>query len=132
MSSVHTSAQTLDIEILMYPQDSKGRTIEASGNLDAKLWRQTGSSKKGELLNEWTGIQVIPESYEQNSGARIWLQYSRDYEDYPAFLQPGDLDMYCGSPVHYDLFILEIAFTLDGKTLVCTKTDLCMFIVLND
>ena len=132
LSRVATSEQTLDFDIFLRPQDAKGHTIEAPGILDAKLWLQIGSDEKGKLLNKWTGIQVAPESYEQNRGSLICFQYSEEYKGYPAFLQSGDLDLCCGNSVPYDLFSLELTFTIDGKTLVCTKTDLCLYVVMND
>lgn len=143
--------QTLGIGIFLCPLDSKDRIVEAPGSLDAKLWSQNfGNNGKGKLLQEWIGIQVTPESYEPKRGAGIWLQFYKDYESYTGFfqpvvleigytgyyepsyiiehIQPASMGKFCNSlPNRY---ILEIAFTLDGKTLICTKTDLYIGIIV--
>ncbi|MFC1846452.1 hypothetical protein ACFLYS_00125 [Chloroflexota bacterium] len=109
-SRTEETEEALNIEIFLRPQDSRGRTVEAPGSLDVKLWKQDPSTlEKVEFLNEWTGILVTHESYERNRGARIWLRYYKDQESDTALTPP---------------FILEIAFTLDGKTVVYTKTGL--------
>lgn len=129
------SEQTLDIEILLRPQDDRGHTIEAPGTLDASLWTQNpATSEKEELIHEWTGIQVTPESYEQNNGALILLQHSKGNRDYTGFYQPAIMVVgYAGysqpsyimekSYSGFDVVwvLMEVVFTLDGKTLVCTK-----------
>ena len=93
--------------------------------LPEKLWSQTSIGEKNELLYEQTGIDVTPELYETKSGAKIWLQHSEDYERDFAFL-PSDYGgcIGDGKARSEDLFTLELVFILDGKTLVCTKTDI--------
>ena len=149
-----TSEQTIDVEILLRPQDDKGHTIKASGTLGASLWTQNSeTNKKEELIHEWIGIEVIPESYEPNEGALLCFQHSIGYGRHTSFYQPAILGIgftqyyepsyiiahiqpsiiekaYSGYDVVW--VIMEVAFTLDGKTLVCTKKGLDIGLMIDD
>lgn len=86
------------IAFALRPQDTEGFMVEAEGNLNAKLWSQPNvfTENKGELIQEWNGMQVINRDYDKKDlAARIRLEY----EDYmPALGEWGILEVIFVSP----------------------------------
>ena len=148
------SERTFDVEILLRPQDDNGHTIKAPGILNVSMWTQDyHTSKKDELIHEWSEIQVTPESYEQNEGALIPLQHSKGSERYTGSYQPAIMAAgyagYC-QPLYliaedytpniekyysgYDVLYvtLEVTFTVNGKTLVFTRMGFDLGLTIED
>lgn len=66
------------IEIQLTPKDAEDRTVETEGVVSARLWLERSFMEgggKGDLVQEWSGIQVTKDDYDWLMGATIRFEY---------------------------------------------------------
>jgi len=68
------------IEFHLTPKDAQDKMVETPGVISAKLWLQVTpppsySPQKGNLIQEWSNIQVTKDDYDWLMGATIRLEY---------------------------------------------------------
>jgi hypothetical protein len=88
------------IKFNLTPKDIKDRMVETPGVVSAKLWLELSfpETGKGDLVQEWSDIQVTKGDYDWLTGVTIRLEYR-------AF-----------QPKQYQFGILEVTLqTPDGK-----------------
>jgi hypothetical protein len=76
------------IECYLAPRDLQGELIAAPGTASAQLWLSLSvveSSRKGDLVQEWSGIKVKAGDYDPTSGALIRLEYRNFTPDMIAY-----------------------------------------------
>lgn len=69
------------------PKDAKGSVIKQTGIVDIKLWYrdydENNQPIKGDLIDEWTGIEIIEDEYDYN-GYFISVTFDEDFTPDPA------------------------------------------------
>jgi len=81
------------IECYLQPRDFQGQLVSAPGTVSAQLWvvlSVVESTRKGELVQQWSGLQLKASDYDAASGARLRLEY-RNYK--PPDVQYGILEV---------------------------------------
>ena len=65
------------IEFNLTPKDVEDKMVETPGVVSAKLWLKPSfleEKKKGDLVQEWSGIEMTKDDYSWLMGVTIWLQ----------------------------------------------------------
>ncbi len=99
------------IEFDLTPKDAQDKMVETPGVVSAKLWLKAPypATGKGDLLQEWSNIQVTKDDYDWLMGVTIRLEY-KDFE--PEEMQFG---------------ILEVTFvTPDGKSFTARESSVML------
>ncbi len=100
------------IEFYLTPKDARGNMDEAAGVVSAKLWLERSfleGGGKGNLVQEWSDIQVTKDNYDWLMGATIYLEY-KGFQ--PEMMQFG---------------ILEVTLvTHDGKSFTARATSVML------
>jgi hypothetical protein len=84
------------IEFDLTPKDAEDEMVSTSGVVSAKLWLESlWEGSKGDLVQEWSNIQVTKDDYDWLWGATIRLEY-RGFE--PQEMQFGILEVTLVTP----------------------------------
>ena len=85
------------IEFHLTPKDAEDKMAETPGVVSAKLWleRQYPETGKGDLVQEWSNIQVTKDDYDWLMGVTIRLEY-KGFE--PKEMQFGILEVSLVTP----------------------------------
>ncbi|MBE9512948.1 MAG: hypothetical protein IMY77_02685 [Chloroflexi bacterium] len=94
------------IEFNLTPKDAEDNVVETPGVVSAKLWLRLEypEARKGNLVQEWSNIQVDKDDYDWLSGASIRLEY----KDFQPKGQIGILEVTLETP--------------DGKSFIASDT----------
>jgi len=100
------------IKFDLTPKDAEDRMVETPGVISAKLWLEQSfleGGGKGDLIQEWSNIQVTKDDYGWLLGATIRLEYE--------VFQPQEMQF----------GILEVTLvTPDGKSFTARATDVLL------
>jgi len=85
------------IEFGLTPKDAEDKMVETPGVVSAKLWleRPFPETGKGDLVQEWSNIQVTKDDYDWLMGVTIRLEY-KGFE--PKEMQFGILEVSLVTP----------------------------------
>jgi len=91
------------IEFYLSPRDLQNKMVQTPGTVSAQLWlteelltgAPTYEGKKGDLVQDWSGIKITKGDYDTSSGARIRLEYVNFQ---PTFLEYGILEVTLETP----------------------------------
>jgi len=85
------------IEFHLTPKDAEDKMVETPGVVSAKLWLQAQypATGKGNLIQEWSDIQVTKGNYDWLMGAKIRLEY-KGFQ--PTQMQFGILEVTLTTP----------------------------------
>ena len=85
------------IEFDLTPKDAEDKMVETPGVVSAKLWleRPFPETGKGDLVQEWSNIQVTKDDYDWLMGVTIRLEY-KGFE--PKEMQFGILEVTLVTP----------------------------------
>jgi hypothetical protein len=86
------------IEFHLTPKDAEDKMVETPGVVSAKLWLKPSfleEKEKGDLVQEWSGIQITKDDYDWLMGVTIRLEY-KGFE--PKEMQFGILEVTLVTP----------------------------------
>jgi hypothetical protein len=84
------------LEFDFTPKDAEDEMVRTSGMVSAKLWLESlWEGSKGDLIQEWSNIQITKDDYDWLWGAAIRLEY-RGFE--PQEMQFGILEVTLVTP----------------------------------
>lgn len=67
--------ETDGIKVCLVPKNADDKMVTTPGMVSAKLWLRLMEGEKGDLIQEWSGIQITKDDYDWILGATIRLEY---------------------------------------------------------